>query len=108
MLALRAELEASKLEQTRLQVQSELKVPAALMKFLTGTDYEGLAASARELMAHVKPEDPSKVTIGSGTPPGGTLPPNAGEIEAKVKAGLEKAKKINESFAGSKDERRAY
>jgi hypothetical protein len=78
------------------------------MKFLTGTTYEEIEESGKELMVHVKPADPSQVRIGENLPPGSPQSLTATEMEKQIKAGLEKAKKINEATTGQKEERRAY
>jgi DNA-binding transcriptional MerR regulator len=108
MEMIKAELEATKLAAIRAEVQNALSIPAPLMKFLTGTTYEELEASGKELMVHVKPADPSRVKIGEDLPPGSPPPLSATAMEQQIKAGLEKAKKINEATTGQKEERRAY
>jgi chromosome segregation ATPase len=106
--AMQSDLAASKLEAVRLKVQSELKIPDALMKFLIGGAYEELKTAGTELMAHVKPEDPSQIRIGDNLPPDSSKNLDAKDIEQQIKRGLEKAKKINEATVAQKEERRAY
>ena len=106
--AMQADLEASKLESTRLRVQGELKIPGALMKFLTGGTYDELKAAGAELMQHVKPSDPSQVAVGGGIPPSGGVPLDEQKIKQEADAGREKAKKFNESHAVKDSGRLAF
>ncbi len=104
---LQEKLAAAERESLRLKVQNELKIPAELMEFLGGDTYEDLKAKGEKLKAHIKPEDPSQVNIGGGLNPN-SAPITQSALDAQMKAGVEKAKKINASQAPQKEERRAY